>query len=292
MPDLAPGGCVRRVPAPLCDGPRRAGRHDRHRRLAALSGAGRNSAPHDRRSQGAARARGDDPNKLLPAVHRVVSLVKRWLLGRTHHGSYDEAHLFSYLDEFVFRCNRRRSRTRGMVFFRVLELAVGHEPVRLQDLIANRRQRKKPPVPPQRRGHPASLERANAERPWRGPPCTPVKWIPQIQRIRPCVPVDKRAPAKHPNRVQLTFDAQTCDTCPLFQRCPAQRHADGDGYVLTVDLAEANLARRRRAEADGTFRPRYRIRAGIVATNWNSNVSTGSATCAFEDDRAWSSPSI
>ena len=50
--------------------------------------------------------------------------------------------------------------------------------------------------------------------------------------------------------------------------------------------------RRRRAEADGTFRPRYRIRAGIVATNWNSNVSTGSATCAFEDDRAWSSPSI
>lgn len=103
---------------------------------------------------------------------------------------------------------------------------------------------------------------------------------------------DQRAPAKHPNRVQLTFDAQTCDTCPLFQRCPAQRHADGDGYVLTVDLAEANLARRRRAEADGTFRPRYRIRAGIVATNWNSNVSTGSATCAFEDDRAWSSPSI
>ena len=108
----------------------------------------------------------DDPNKLLPAVHRVVSLVKRWLL-ETHHGSYDEAHLFSYLDEFVFRFNRRRSRSRGMVFFRELELAVGHEPVRLQDLIANRRQRKKPPVPPQRRGHPASLERANAERPWR-----------------------------------------------------------------------------------------------------------------------------
>ena len=47
----------------------------------------------------------DDPNKLLPAVHRVVSLVKRWLL-ETHHGSYDEAHLFSYLDEFVFRFNR------------------------------------------------------------------------------------------------------------------------------------------------------------------------------------------
>ena len=38
---------------------------------------------HKRRSQGAARAQGDDPNKLLPAVHRVVSLAKRWLLG-TH----------------------------------------------------------------------------------------------------------------------------------------------------------------------------------------------------------------
>jgi|TARA_Y100000294_G_scaffold162238_1_gene167221 hypothetical protein len=121
---------------------------------------------HDRRSQGAARTRGEDPNKLLPAVHRVVSLVKRWLLG-THQGSFDNAHLFSYLNEFVFRFNRRRSRSRGMVFYRVLELAVGHEPVRLQDLIANRRQRKKPPVPPQRRGHPASLERAAAERPWR-----------------------------------------------------------------------------------------------------------------------------
>jgi hypothetical protein len=122
---------------------------------------------HDRRSQGAARTRGDDPNKLLPAVHRVVSLVKRWLLG-THQGSYDDAHLISYLNEFVFRFNRRRSRSRGMLFYRVLDLAVGHEPVRYQDLIANRRQRKKPPTPPQRRGHPASLERAAADRPWRG----------------------------------------------------------------------------------------------------------------------------
>ena len=64
---------------------------------------------HERRSQGPERARGDDPNKLLPAVHRVASLAKRWLLG-THQGSVDDAHLISYLDEFVFRFNRRRSR--------------------------------------------------------------------------------------------------------------------------------------------------------------------------------------
>jgi ISXO2-like transposase domain/Sigma-70 region 2 len=80
---------------------------------------------HERRCQRGARARGQDPGELLPAVHRVASLAKRWLLG-THQGSVDEAHLQSYLDEFVFRFNRRRSRSRGLVFYRVLELAVGH----------------------------------------------------------------------------------------------------------------------------------------------------------------------
>src|SRR4029077_4962564 len=88
---------------------------------------------HERRSQAAARARGDDPGELLPAVHRVASLAKRWLLG-THQGSVAEAHLPAYLDEFVFRFTRRRSASRGMVFYRVLELAAGHDPVRFQDL--------------------------------------------------------------------------------------------------------------------------------------------------------------
>jgi transposase-like protein len=121
---------------------------------------------HDRRSQRAARARGEDPGGLLPAVHRVASLAKRWLLG-THQGSVDEPHLPSYLNEFVFRFNRRRSRSRGMVFFRVLELAVAHDPVRYSDLIVSRRPRKKPAKPPQARGHPPSLDRAPADRPWR-----------------------------------------------------------------------------------------------------------------------------
>ena len=47
-------------------------------------------------------------SRLLPGVHRVASLAKRWLLG-THRGSADEAHLASYLNEFVFRFNRRPS---------------------------------------------------------------------------------------------------------------------------------------------------------------------------------------
>ena len=67
--------------------------------------------------------------RLLPAVHRVASLAKRWLLG-THQGSADRAHLAAYLDEFVFRFNRRGSRSRGMLFYRLLELAVAHAPVR------------------------------------------------------------------------------------------------------------------------------------------------------------------
>jgi len=121
---------------------------------------------HDRRSQRAARARGEDPGELLPAVHRVAALVKRWLLG-THQGSVDAAHLPSYLDEFVFRFNRRRSRSRGMVFYRVLELAVAHDPVRYQNLLASRQPRAVPPTPPLARGHPPSLDRPPANRPWR-----------------------------------------------------------------------------------------------------------------------------
>ena len=121
---------------------------------------------HDRRSQRAARARGEDSGELLPAVHRVASLAKRWLLG-THQGSVEPAHLASYLNEFVFRFNRRGSRSRGMVFYRVLELAVAHDPVRYQDLIATTRSRAVPPTPPQARGHPPSLERPPANRPWR-----------------------------------------------------------------------------------------------------------------------------
>lgn len=121
---------------------------------------------HDRRSQRAARARGEDPGELLPAVHRVASLIKRWLLG-THQGSTDVAHLPAYMNEFVFRFNRRRSRSRGVIFYRVLELAVDHGPVRYRDLVVNKQPGKTPPTPPSGRGKPPSLERPPANRPWR-----------------------------------------------------------------------------------------------------------------------------
>jgi transposase-like protein len=121
---------------------------------------------HEPRSQRAARARGEDIGLLLPGVHRVASLAKRWLLG-THQGAVDNAHLDGYLNEFVFRFNRRKSRSRGLVFHRVLELAVVHHPVRYHEIALGKRPRIIPPTPPTTRGHPPSLERPAADQPWR-----------------------------------------------------------------------------------------------------------------------------
>ena len=67
------------------------------------------------------------PSDLLPRVHRVIPLLKRWLLG-THHGAISFEHLDYYLDEFTFRFNRRRSRSRGKLFFRLIQQAVAVEP--------------------------------------------------------------------------------------------------------------------------------------------------------------------
>lgn len=103
---------------------------------------------------------------LLPGVHRVASLLDRWLLG-THQGGVQPEHVPAYLDEFTFRFNRRRSRSRGLLFYRVLELAVAHDPVRYHELVANPQPRKVPPTPPVVRGHPPTLERPPAARPWR-----------------------------------------------------------------------------------------------------------------------------
>ncbi len=114
-------------------------------------------------------ASGAQASKLLPGVHKVASLAKRWLLS-THQGSVDDAHLADYLNEFVFRFNRRGSRSRGLVFYRVLALAAAHDPVRYRDLIANPRPSVSPRQPPGTRGRPPSMERPPARRPWRAVP--------------------------------------------------------------------------------------------------------------------------
>jgi len=65
---------------------------------------------------------------LLPLANRVISLLKRWLLG-THQGAVQISHLDYYLDEFTFRFNRRTSRSRGKLFYRLVQQAVSIEPV-------------------------------------------------------------------------------------------------------------------------------------------------------------------
>jgi transposase-like protein len=84
----------------------------------------------------------ESASELLPRVHLVVSLLKRWLLG-THQGAVSHAHLDYYLDEFTFRFNRRRSHHRGLLFFRLVQQAAHVDPVPYRALV--RRTRRGPP---------------------------------------------------------------------------------------------------------------------------------------------------
>jgi len=70
----------------------------------------------------------------MPGVHRVASLLKRWLLG-THQGAVSNRHLDYYLDEFAFRFNRRTSKSRGKLFYRLVQQAVSVEAVPYRRLV-------------------------------------------------------------------------------------------------------------------------------------------------------------
>ena len=80
------------------------------------------------------RGQQKSPSELLPRVHRVVSLLKRWLLG-THQGAVSIEHLDGYLDEFTFRFNRRKSHSRGKLFYRLVQQAVAVEPTTYKAII-------------------------------------------------------------------------------------------------------------------------------------------------------------
>lgn len=84
-----------------------------------------------------------DASELLPRVHHVISLLKHWLMG-THHGAVSHKYLDYYLDEFTFRFNRRTSRHRGKLFFRLLQQAVAVEPAPYKSLTTNARRSGKP----------------------------------------------------------------------------------------------------------------------------------------------------
>ena len=77
---------------------------------------------------------GQTASQLLPRVHRVVSLLKRWLLG-THQGAVGQNQLDYYLDEFTFRFNRRTSASRGKLFYRLIQQAVHTDPKPFRALV-------------------------------------------------------------------------------------------------------------------------------------------------------------
>ncbi len=104
-------------------------------------------------------------NVTLPAVHRVASPLKRWLMG-TYQGSYGVDHIETYLDEFTFRFNRRRSPKRGLLFYRLMTLAAQAEPLHYEDIVQNRVS-KPSTAPVGKRSRPKSLAITNPGKPWR-----------------------------------------------------------------------------------------------------------------------------
>lgn len=112
-------------------------------------------------------ASGKPAHESLPAVHRLFALVKRMIDG-TYHGSGTVEHLPEYLDEFVFRFNRRKSRSRGLVFMRLLRRAVGGHPVTYRHLVrAPQPKAIRPTGVSGPRSQPGSLDIESPTHPWR-----------------------------------------------------------------------------------------------------------------------------
>jgi len=113
-------------------------------------------------------AKSSDPAHVsLPGVHRIASLLKRWLLG-THQGAVEADHLQAYLNEFAFRFNRRRSEFRGLLFRRLLEQAVQVGPVSYRSLVVNPSSKPTDTPPPRKhRPHPPSIGVTIPGHPWR-----------------------------------------------------------------------------------------------------------------------------
>jgi transposase-like protein len=84
-----------------------------------------------------ARHTADVGENLLPLVNRVAALLKRWLQG-THQGAIRASHLDYYLDEFTFRFNRRTSRSRGKLFFRLVQQAASVPPMKGRNIRGGR----------------------------------------------------------------------------------------------------------------------------------------------------------
>jgi len=109
---------------------------------------------------------GRQAHEVLPAAHTVFSLVKRWVMG-TLQGSVSPEHLQAYFDEWVFRFNRRRSRSRGLLFHRLMAQAASGDAITYNDLRKAGRTRSSPPPLPAARSLPPSLDLGRVGLPWR-----------------------------------------------------------------------------------------------------------------------------
>lgn len=108
--------------------------------------------------------RNDPAHVVMPGVHRVASLLERWLLG-THQGRVSPEHLDAYLNEFTFRFNRRRSRRRGLLFYRLLQQAIMTDPITYRSLVINPRPTGRRPAVPPNSSRAAAVP--HVHRPWR-----------------------------------------------------------------------------------------------------------------------------
>jgi transposase-like protein len=79
---------------------------------------------------------GGEQDVLLPHIHTIISLIKRWILG-TLQGSCSKEHLGYYFDEYTFRFNRRKSNSRGLLFYRLLQNAVRLEPITYDMIVSH-----------------------------------------------------------------------------------------------------------------------------------------------------------
>ena len=116
----------------------RARQHDPHRRLGRYVGL---EALGYRHEYDFLAGSSQSASELLPHVHRVAALLKRWLIG-THQGAVSREHLDYYLDEYTFRFNRRRSRHRGKLFYRLVQQAATVGPTTYSEMVQHLRGRR------------------------------------------------------------------------------------------------------------------------------------------------------
>ena len=100
--------------------------------LASYNARSLGARPHDAIVQTKAERREGDT---LQACHWTISLFKRWLLG-THAGAVKPKHLQAYLDEFVFRHNRRKTVGTARIAARVIGQLVVRPPLTMKMLVS------------------------------------------------------------------------------------------------------------------------------------------------------------